>query len=368
MRDLDLPYYEWLRSHNLSTRHVVEYRVASSEKTLAETIRDNPEPVQRCIEKVGKKPIFVPHYSGGKEAQAAEAIGAELFGSDEETILKYFSKDAFKDACKRLGIETVRGTAHEIDEDNHLDYMELEDLVSKLLHSYPSVIIKGVHGSQGSSLYTTEDASDVQEVYEQILAQRERKVLVEPFLKVIASPNDQWVINRDGQISSLGLSAQLFEGLVHAGNLKGQYFHEDLYRKITEISHRITQNMAEQGYCGVLGIDYIISNQGVYPIENNARVNGSSYTFMIVDAVAPAIGSVPCWKFFRAKTDPCTFPELYERIGALIYDGKKRNCVFPYDCDALSMNGTFAVNLFAVDMYHIQYLERALGELGVERV
>ena len=110
-----------------------------------------------------------------------------------------------------------------------------------------------------------------------------------------------------------------------------------------------------------------MSDNAVIPIENNARFNGSTFAIGIVDRLEGRLGTIASWKFFKAVTSPCTFNELRSRLAPLLYDGKRINAVFPFDCDELSHNGSFAALLVAEDLYHIDYLERTLQGLGVMR-
>ena len=71
-------------------------------------------------------------------------------------------------------------------------------------------MVRGARGSSGSSAYQV-DGEKVHEVIETLQANRDEEILIEPFLSVIASPNDQWIIDLNGDIHHVGLSAQLFE-------------------------------------------------------------------------------------------------------------------------------------------------------------
>jgi hypothetical protein len=103
-------------------------------------------------------------------------------------------------------------------------------------------------------------------------------------------------------------------------------------------------------------------------VENNARLNGSSYTLALIDNLALKHGPIPCWKFFKAKTEPCTFPELLKRLSTVVYKGNGINAIFPTDCDTLAETGAFAPVIVAEDLYHVQYLQEALAELNVHRI
>lgn len=363
----DQSYLNWLKSIAMGPDIVFGFGENNNNRSLAELILDNPEPVKKLVAKTGKKPVYVPFYSGVKEQECAKLLGGSFFGSDVTACERYFNKHTFKDTCRELGIPTVGGVAHEIVTGGAPNFSELENLVLALLSNYRELIIRGADGATGFSVYKTNQAN-IQDVLAKIRVNDEHTVLVEPFLKVIASPNDQWAISRDGKLHHIGISAQLFSGLEHAGNLKGQYFSNRTYDYITKVSFAIGERMVKDGYVGLFGVDYIISDEGIFPIENNARLNGSTYVFGLVDCVKRAVGEVPCWKFFKARTKASSFNELKEQLTSLLYDGSKINVVFPFDVEILPTTGAFTLILLAEDIYHIEYLEQALSYLGIERL
>jgi len=298
---LDRGYYEWLRGLGLGPDTVVEYHQEAAKNSLTELILSDPQRVVAAIEASGRRPVVVPFYSGASEQQLSKELRADLFGCDEKIILKYFNKESFKAECLELGIPMVGGANARVDGSKRLKESELADIVLTLLNEYPKLIIRGAEGSAGSSLYTL-DKNNVLEVYRQVRRNQESSLLVEPFLKVIASPNDQYVIGRDGELSHLGVSSQLFEGLKHTGNLFGQYLSPRIEHYIKSTSAIIVHSMAAHGYRGVVGIDYIVSSEGIFPVENNARMNGSSFTLGIIDHLAERHGPIPSWKFYKGST------------------------------------------------------------------
>ena len=365
---LDREYHDWLRSYGLGSDYVVEYKALSRGMTLSELIVKNPEPVQKIIRETGRKPVYVPWFSGRMETEAAKTLGADLFGASESATLKYNDKDDFKALCHQLGMPVVTGTLFEIHHpENNTNCSEMTSLVNRYLSTCETVIIRGTLGESGMSLYKT-TGNDVSELYRKIANSGEKMVLIEPFLKVISTPNDQWVVSRAGKTSHIGMANQICErGIVHIGTLKGQDPSQRVYNYITQASMKIVNNMAEFGYKGVVGIDYIVSDEGIFPVENNARFNGSSYVRMIVDNIEELMIPIPCWKFIKIKTSPCSFLDLNKRIEPVLFDGSRLNSVFPFNCNALPLTGNFAVVLLAEDLDHIYYLEESLKEMGVKR-
>ncbi len=365
--ELDQDYHRWLRSHGLGSDHVVAYNLPPMGETLSELIIANPQPVKTMISEIGRRPVYVPWFSTQMEAAAAKVLGADLFGATESDTLKYNDKAIFKALCQKLEVPVVDGVAFEVQPEDSNNFLQMKSLVERYRSAHDTVIIRGTLGEAGMSLYKTK-GDDLVELYQAIAESGERVVLIEPFLSVRSTPNDQWVVGRDGRITHIGMIEQLCErGMVHVGSLKGEGPSPQVFDAIKQTSLKIVTEMAEAGYRGVTGFDYIVADEGVFPVENNARFNGSSYVNIIVHNIEELMGPVPVWKFIKIKTSPCTFVELSKRIDAVLYDGSKKNSVFPFNCEDLSRTGNFAVILLAEDMDQMHVLETSLRKQGVKR-
>ena len=360
-------YHSWLHSLGLGPDNVVAYNQQSSEFSLAQCIHKNPEPILNHIEKTGRKPIYVPWLSGQMEAETANVIGADLFGAPEKATLKYNEKAEFKNICENLGIPVVAGTTFELDPERSENGNDISRIVLSFLAEHEEVIIRGTRGESGMSLYKTR-GDDILELCDRIVASGEMKVIIEPFLDVISSPNDQWVIGDNRTIHNLGMADQICEnGMVHIGTQSCRQPSNRVSAYIMETSHTIVEHMSASGYKGVLGIDYIVTGDGIFPVENNARFNGSTYVRLIIDQLDKTNVTVGCWKFFKITVKPCSFSELIEKLGPLLYDGNRLNSVFPYNCNAIQANGAFALILLSEDHNHLVHLEKSLQRIGIGR-
>ncbi len=365
---LDHEYHKWLRSHGLGPDHIVEYSAHSREMSLSELIVNDPEPVKRYIRQSGKKPVYVPWFSGSMETEAAKVIDADLFGATETETLKYNDKSAFKTVCKQLDIAVVEGSSFEMNPEDNENCTDMENIINGYLSTCETVIIRGTLGEADMSLYKTK-GNDISEIYHEIAVSGERSVIIEPFLNVSSSPNDQWVISRDGNINSLGMRDQICErGMVHIGTLKGEYPSPEISNYIAKTSAKIVTNMAEFGYRGVVGIDYIVSDDGIFPVENNARFNGSSYVSMIVDNMEKLHSPIPYGKFIKIKTPTCSFFKLTKRIGQLLKDGKNLNSYFLLTSIPWRYSVDLLFILLAENIDEIFKMEESLKEMGVKRV
>ena len=155
--------------------------------------------------------------------------------------------------------------------------------------------------------------------------------------------------------------------MIHTGTFSKSNISIDKTKYITNTSFKIVSEMAKTGYIGVTGIDYIVSDKGIFPIENNARFNGSSYGNLIVNNIEKLSGPIPIWKFMKLKITPCSFNELKEKLKSYIYDGIKANSMFPYNSEALSETGNISIIFLAENTESISVLEGALEEVEIRR-
>jgi hypothetical protein len=364
---VDLDYNQWLRSCGLGTSHIVEYKTGTN-KSLTELIIEDPGPVLKVIKELGRKPVYTPWFSGALEKKAARVLGAELFGASQTVTLKYNDKGEFKTICRQLAIPVIEGETFTLQPEDKVNCLEMTAIIRRYLVTHETVIIRGTLAESAMSLYKT-TGKDLEGLYHEIATSGEKQVLIEPFLELSSTPNDQWAIGRDGTIYHLGILDQICErGLVYVGSLKGQQPDQEVYDYIHDASQKIVTNMRESGYCGVVGIDYIVSKEGIFPVENNARFNGSSYVSMAVHNIERLTATtIPFWKFIKVRTSPCSFSELTERLAPYLYDGSKLNSVFPLNCKELSGRGVYTIVLLAENLDQIFLLENSLTSVALAR-
>lgn len=366
--ELDRDYQDWLHANGLGTDHIVEYGAQSDEMTLSEMIVKNPDPILAVISKFGRAPVYVPWFSGRMEKVAANILGADLFGSSESLTRTYNDKVSFKHLCRQLGISTIEGDVFGVSPEKTENYFQFEKMIRRHLSKTHTVIVRGALGEAGMSLYKTA-GDDIPELYRQIADTGEKVLIIEPFEDVIFSPNDQWIIGRAGNISHMGIREQVCEkGMVYIGTLKGKPYPQAVCEAISKASLKIVTHMSRSGYTGVVGIDYIVTANSAYPVENNARFNGSTYVGMIIENIENKLSSsIPYWKFLKLKTTPISFPELVTKLRPILYDNGKLNCVFPYDCKILPVSGNLGVIILATDIEQMHHLEKELKKLGIKR-
>ena len=124
------------------------------------------------------------------EATAANALDADLFGATESDTLRHNDKAVFKVLCQKLKVPVVDGVAFAMWPENNDNFTQMKSLVERYRSDHDTVIIRGTLGEAGISLYKTQ-GDDLVELYQIIAKSGEKVVLIEPFLNVTSTPNDQ---------------------------------------------------------------------------------------------------------------------------------------------------------------------------------
>ncbi len=358
----DQDYMRWLKSLGLGANHIVSYD--RDDKPLSRLIIENPSPVHEKIQKIGKQPVYVPWFSGKQESDAAKAIGAKLFGARTDLTWHYNDKAAFKSLCHSLNIPVADDIIVENLAENRATFT---DAVKYFLSSHKVALVRAALDNTGVSLVFKTQPGEIDALFDNLVRLQVKKVLVEPFLDVAGAPNDQWIITRDGDIHHMGQREQTCEdGTHHIATLMIPNQPCSQPDKVFSTSKAIIKEMAKSGYVGVAGIDYITTASGdLFPVENNARFNGSSYVTLTIDALSEKGNTFSCWKFKKVNTRPCTFADLEKRLGSMLYSGTQKAAVFPYNCEKLNETGTFSIIILTNDPEAIIPIEEKLSGLGV---
>jgi hypothetical protein len=300
-----------------------------------------PDQLAEILRKRNKKALVVPYYSGRAEDKLTRILNGELFGCGEDVVRKFFDKEQFKLLCDRLLIPTVEGRAFDrgaLDPDRAMS--QGTQLARKLLEIHSKVIIRGASGSAGSSLHMC-SLSNLEETLRAAVMTQQDRFLVEPLLLSKCSPNDQWAIGRCGEIVHIGTSRQIFDaGLRHIGNTSLLGLNHDELQQIQSISRRIVTEMADQGYKGVIGIDYIVTPRGVFPVENNARFNGSTYAYSILERLGLRHRRGVSWYMTKVQSSARNCSEAIQGLADYLYDRERKAGVVPIDVSRVCTYGT----------------------------
>lgn len=163
-----------------------------------------------------------------------------------------------------------------------------------------------------------------------------------------ASPNIQYFVGdnveQDVFVSS---TDQILEDLAHKGNATTDVL--DGNQRLAEDMLKIRNWTREQGFRGIIGVDFLIANDGTpYYMETNGRINGSTPGALMVDKLVGSTTAKP-WGVQNNVKVPKTssvndFVAALDREG-LTYDHQKKWGVLPTNTSPIADHGKIMVML-----------------------
>jgi len=302
--------------------------------------------------------------------QLSEATGHEV-GSDTGSVACTLSaehKDVVRTLVQALGVAVAQGEC--VDLAKQTTQCVVDAVARQAKHSRKAIIRGTVSATGADNLVVTAGAAGGLTSW---LAQRPHlsKYLVESFVDVVAAPNVQLHIHANGQVALVSVSEQrIKDGVAHVGNT---YFpdmpvHEDIPRFCEMIGRALHQ----QGYKGLLGIDFIETRQGeLLFVEVNPRVNGATYPLGLVANLnayrAQAdLGQLRCWATDKARrVKPTMFSALAKRLAPLMYTHERGRGILPYMTGLLA-RGRLAYVAIGGSVEVVESLEAQLDTLLYE--
>ncbi len=333
----DKGYHQWLMDLGLSTEHVCVLE-GGERKRIPEGVHEKE--LSDLLSKFPKERVYVPRYSGSSEIKATEQLGIPLLGCSEKITMQFYDKSLFKQLCKENGIPTIDGPIVNISEYQH---NSLKEIILPQIRLTGEAIIKDLTGSAGAGIYNA-STKNVDKVIQYLFKNHPTdSFIIEPKLKIVYEPNDQWVIGLDDRIHHLGTSDQIIKNNAHCGNSYPSQCSDVNY--VNNISKKVAEIMCQAGYKGVFGLDYLEDTQGnIFISENNARMNGSTPAWDIVNKFEQRHGRVESFNLYQIrKGKPMNFQELARKTESFLYCGESQYCFFPLDIGLINETGAITI-------------------------
>ncbi|MFQ6126892.1 MAG: ATP-grasp domain-containing protein, partial [Candidatus Heimdallarchaeota archaeon] len=249
-----------------------------------------------------------------------------------DVVQRFDSKINFKHLCREVGVPVVEYAIFKTRQGVH----ELVQLIKMMSNKTGKVIVRGEYGASASTTYVL-DRLDYSLINEIVASSKpEDRYLVEPFYKTLSSPSSVWFITKIRTIVLLRTSNQLLEeGISHAGNEFPVQFAEE---QVNRYSFRIAKRLAEEGFLGPFGIDYIETEKGLYATECNPRVTGAMYPWELV-SILEKKGSIKAARSenIHLPRKGLTFEALKKLWKNVLYNGHNgKGIIVPYNVGPIS--------------------------------
>ncbi len=263
---------------NPTSRNKENYKTYQTKKPL-DLLRD--ERITHYLDSFEKKPVLLFF----KMSQEAEDILSKknytVVGSSFAMFEKYENKITFQNLLDTLGIKSPK---HATMKARQLNYVEIKKSIGK------KFVIQLPSSELGAGTFFVFNENDFnQTLCQSSLQEAQEKNIdlkIAEYVEASCSPSITVCITRFG-ILSTSLQRQLLdiEEVLEPGRRSGVYcghdwsasnFSPEIEKQAKEIVEKIGIHFKEkEGFSGIFGIDFILKNERLYPIEANMRLLGS---------------------------------------------------------------------------------------------
>jgi hypothetical protein len=265
---------------NLDNIYYLDYEVR---QTLSQAILEQRYDLQKFFQKTQlDQAVFHPFIHSQESDQMAEQFQltpTSTAASSEIVNNKYLSQKALQER----GVSTPLGQlVHSLP--------EAQKFAEKLLENgYDEFSFKIIRSASGMGVFKI-TAAQLPEYFQKYAAEVEANgVLLDGWITSPkkASPNIQYYIgDNSDEDNFVSCSDQILEDLAHKGNINAPELLEKSPKLLSDCQE-IRNWVREQGYRGIIGVDFYITEEtkeGIpYYMETNARINGSTPGALLVD-------------------------------------------------------------------------------------
>jgi hypothetical protein len=163
----------------------------------------------------------------------------------------------------------------------------LEASARQAYKRYGKLVIRASLGLGSKNVWLASNEQAIKQIHTLIANAAyppDRRYVITPFIANTLSFNAQFLL-RPTTINFLGISQQRIDVHLHyTGNIKPDSpipLQQQVFNQINSLAHYLQQ----QGYRGYLGIDVIVSENDVFIIEINPRINTSTFTLVGVKRI-----------------------------------------------------------------------------------
>lgn len=351
----DKAYLQWLSGVGLGTKKILVLPGKKGE-TLTHRLL-HPAAQKKLLQLLGgaknaKKAILFPYYPDAAIKKVSRQLGIPLFGTPSLSK-KFAGKVFFERWCRKKGIPAIPDKIVRINrgKDSKTGLFQLKTIIKDQLAATGHVVVRGDFGSGGSTTHVIDrySAAWINEFYRH--AHQDDVYIVEPFYKAKASPSSLWLITRrqrrgqrgegwrEGKAVHIKTSLQLLaKSVKYAGNEYPGYPGQFNRRLVMAYSRKIVKAMAQEGYAGMVGLDFLETDKGVFVMECNPRVTGAMYPWEIVKMLEQRhgkVGAALAEKIYVPRSI-MSFAGLQQAWKTLLYDGTSADGVLvPYNISLL---------------------------------
>lgn len=200
------------------------------------------------------------------------------------------------------------------------------------------VIVRAGRSVGGSRVFTADGDGKRERLAERVAQAGGGLYIVQPMIETRSSPNLQFYVTPE-EVTLFGETLQLLgDGFRHTGNLFGGQIADTARDEIVSQGVALAKEAALLGYAGVLGVDFIVSQNGeVYAVEFNARSNTSTSAiwfmnrFFTGDPLVMADGVKGAFIRQPSPFQRRSGGEWLDALGGHAFDHARKTGIIPYN-------------------------------------
>lgn len=258
-------------------------------KSISELVLEDDTLIEeiKTLTSAKENVIFVPYGVSFLEEEIAAKLGTALFGSSSAVNRLVNNKVFSRQFAKAHNFRVTQGRICS-------GFEELKAAAEEAAAIYPRIIIKEPCGASGKGLWVVEGEAKLRSTL--LIIRRFFKDhldgdwLVEEWCDKAADLNYQICVGENGEVEVFSIKEQKVNGTVYIGSVIPPACPDKITEECKACGKIIGQELYQQGYRGILGVDAMILAGGelIPVIEINGRFTLSTYVSFVQERMKAA--------------------------------------------------------------------------------
>ncbi|MCK6597511.1 MAG: ATP-grasp domain-containing protein [Bdellovibrionaceae bacterium] len=325
---LDINHWQWLKSVNIGKGDLffVEQMSEDEEESFFEFfLRQNR--TAYLIELLKQRQIckIFSWMNSQNEVTFASQNNLEFAWTCPFSLVQeHFDKILFKEKVRNLHLPVIDFFTFQTPNEDRKKWQSKIKMNFANYLPEKKLIAKPSSSAAGSGIFTFQ-VKDQNHAYEKIISLESNLWLIEEYFEECRSVNIQIFISDTHQLDFFGVSEQLLQGFSYRGNHGSpQSCNDQGMAECFVQSQVIAHDIAKQGYRGLIGLDFVITPKNeVRVLENNIRLNGSTFSLCLVAEIEKTLGKQIFWRFEKLFFESSiSFVRIYESNKEILYSSQ----------------------------------------------
>lgn len=267
-------YLEYLTEIGMDLPKILCPKESNCAKSISELVLEDEEMIEeikRCLKK--KSYCMVPYAVTEEVEKLSKKIEIGYIGSESSVVYKANNKIFIRKFANSIGMNCPQGRSCNT-------ISEVRNEICLLKKTFSKICIKRPYGVSGNGVFLIDDISKMERILFMLNKQTVQDGwIVEGWYEDKRDLNAQIYISKDGQVNLFSIKEQILDEKIYRGSIFPIYsLEEKILNKYKKQLNKIGKSLYEEGICGIVGIDSIISGGKIFPIiEANVRFTLSTY-------------------------------------------------------------------------------------------